>query len=112
MAGQPPAGYATGRHTTIRIFLAPMRDIFLSRAALHQETLALCWQGLRNFDRVFRVILSRVWPSRHDALAIVKPATLAGGCRVVKKLGRAVGAILSLSESAAELYPKVGDGMR
>ena len=69
--------------TTIRIVLAMVREAFLSRAALHLENLALRQQlaaldrkgarpSLRMADRLFWVVLSRLWSGWRDILVIVK----------------------------------------
>jgi transposase InsO family protein len=76
-------------HKIIKIVLAIVREAFLSRAALHTEILALRQQvavlkrrrprpSLRMADRVFWVILSRLWLSWREALVIVKPETVIG----------------------------------
>ncbi len=76
-------------HTTIMILVATLRETFLSRASLHLEYLALRQQvailkrerrGLRfqTLDRLFRVILSRLWPRWREALATVRPETVVG----------------------------------
>ena len=70
--------------TTIRIVLAMVREAFLSRAALHLENLALRQQlaaldrkgarpSLRMADRLFWVVLSRLWSGWREILVIVKP---------------------------------------
>ena len=70
--------------TTIQIVLATLRETFLSRAALHLENLALRQQlaalkrekpqpSLRTADRLFWIVLSRLWPGWREALVIVKP---------------------------------------
>ena len=75
--------------TTIRIVLAMVREAFLSRAALHLENLALRQQlaaldrkgarpSLRMADRLFWVVLSRLWSGWRDILVIVKPETVIG----------------------------------
>ena len=75
--------------TTIRIALAMVREAFLSRAALHLENLALRQQlaaldrkrarpSLRMTDRLFWVVLSRLWPGWREILVIVKPETVIG----------------------------------
>ena len=64
-------------------------EIFVDRAALHTEILALRQQvavlkrkrprpSLRKADRVFWVILSCLWPGWRHALAIVRPETVIG----------------------------------
>ena len=74
---------------TTEIFLTIVREAFLSRAALHTEILALRQQvailkrerprpSLRMVDRLFWVILSRLWPGWCEALVIVKPETVIG----------------------------------
>ena len=74
---------------TIEIFLTIVREAFLSRAALHAEMLALRQQvavlkrerprpSLRMTDRVFWVILSRLWPGWRNSLVIVMPETVIG----------------------------------
>ena len=76
-------------HKTIEIFLTIVREAFLSRAALHTEMLALRQQvavlkrerprpSLRMTDRVFWVILSRLWPGWRNSLVIVMPETVIG----------------------------------
>ena len=73
--------------TTIRIVLAMVREAFLSRAALHLENLALRQQlaaldrkgarpSLRMADRLFWVVLSRLWSGWREILVIVKPDRL------------------------------------
>ena len=75
--------------TTIRIVLAMVREAFLSRAALHLENLALRQQlaaldrkgarpSLRMADRLFWVVLSRLWSGWREILVIVKPETVIG----------------------------------
>ncbi len=76
--------------TTIRIALAMVREAFLSRAVLHLENLALRQQlaaldrkrarrsSLRMTDRLFWVVLSRLWPGWREILVIVKPETVIG----------------------------------
>ncbi len=79
-------------HKIIEIVLAIVRGAFLSRAALHTEILALRQQvavlkrqrprpSLRMADRVFWVILSRLWPGWRNSLVIVKPETVIGWYR-------------------------------
>ena len=74
---------------TIRIVLAMVREAFLSRAALHLENLALRQQlaaldrkgarpSLRMADRLFWVVLSRLWSGWREILVIVKPETVIG----------------------------------
>ena len=76
-------------HKIIEILLAVFREIFLDRAALHTEILALRQQvailkrkrpqpSLRMADRVFWVILSCLWPGWRHSLVIVKPETVIG----------------------------------
>ena len=76
-------------HKIIEIVLAIVREAFLSRAVLHTEILALRQQvavlkrqrprpSLRMADRVFWVILSRLWPGWRNSLVIVKPETVIG----------------------------------
>jgi transposase InsO family protein len=76
-------------HTTIMILLATLRETFLSRASPHLENLALRQQvavlkrerrrpWLQTLDRLFWVILSRLWRRWRDALVIVKPETVIG----------------------------------
>ncbi len=66
-------------HTTIIVLLATLRETFLSRASLHLENLALHQQAavlkqerrrprLQTLDRLFWVILSRLWPRWREAL--------------------------------------------
>ena len=66
-----------------------VREAFLSRAALHLENLALRQQlaaldrkgarpSLRMADRLFWVVLSRLWSGWRDILVIVKPETVIG----------------------------------
>ena len=75
--------------TTIRIVLAMVREAFLSCAALHLENLALRQQlaaldrkgsrpSLRMADRLFWVVLSRLWSGWREILVIVKPETVIG----------------------------------
>ena len=75
--------------TTIRIALAMIREAFLRRAALHLENVALRQQlaalnrnrarpSLRMTDRLFWVVLSRLWPGWREILVIVKPETVIG----------------------------------
>ena len=75
--------------TTIRIVLAMVREAFLSRAALHLENLALRQQlaaldrkgarpSLRMADRLFWVVLPRLWSGWREILVIVKPETVIG----------------------------------
>ena len=72
-----------------RIVLAMVREAFLSRAALHLENLALRQQlaaldrkgarpSLRMADRLFWVVLSRLWSGWREILVIVKPETVIG----------------------------------
>ena len=76
-------------HTTIMILVATLRETFLSRASLHLENLALRQQvailkrerrrpWLQTLDRLFWVILSRLWPRWREALVIVRPETVIG----------------------------------
>ena len=76
-------------HTTIMILVATLRETFLSRASLHLENLALRQQvailkrerrrpWLQTLDRLFWVILSRLWPLWREALVIVRPETVIG----------------------------------
>ena len=71
------------------ILVATLRETFLSRASLHLENLALRQQvavlkrerrrpWLQTLDRLFWVILSRLWPRWREALVIVKPETVIG----------------------------------
>ena len=73
----------------IRIALAMVREAFFSRAALHLENLSLRQQlaaldrkrarpSLRMTDRLFWVVLSRLWPGWREILVIVKPETVIG----------------------------------
>ena len=66
-----------------------VREAFLSRAALHLENLALRQQlaaldrkgarpSLRMADRLFWVVLSRLWSGWREILVIVKPETVIG----------------------------------
>ena len=66
-----------------------VREAFLSRAALHLENLALRQQlaaldwkrarpSLRITDRLFWVVLSRLWPGWREILIIVNPETVIG----------------------------------
>ena len=75
--------------TIVVIFVAFVREIVLSRAALQLENIALRQQvavlkqerprlWLRPLERVFWVFLSRLWPRWKDALVIVKPETVIG----------------------------------
>ena len=85
----PPPDIFAGMHKTMETFLTIVREAFLSRAALHTEILALRQQvavlkrerprpSLRMVDRVFWVVLSRLWPGWCEALVIVKPETVIG----------------------------------
>ena len=76
-------------HTTIMILLATLRETFLSRTSLHLENLALRQQvavlkrerrrpWFQTLDRLFWVILSRLWPRWREALVIVRPETVIG----------------------------------
>ncbi len=76
-------------HTSIMILVATLRETFLSRASLHLENLAFRQQvailkrkrrrpWLRTLDRLFWVILSRLWPGWREALVIVRPETVIG----------------------------------
>ena len=76
-------------HKIINILLSVFREIFVGRAALHTEILALRQQiavlkrkrprpSLRMADRVFWVILSYLWPGWHHSLVIVRPETVIG----------------------------------
>ncbi len=76
-------------HTTIMILVATLRETFLSRASLQLENLALRQQvailkrerrrpWLQTCDRLFWVILSRLWPRWREALVIVRPETVIG----------------------------------
>ncbi len=73
--------------TTFQIVFAALHAAFLKRAALHLEILALRQQvailkrerrrfSLRTSDRLFWVILARLWPGWREALVIVKPETV------------------------------------
>ena len=75
--------------TTIMSLVATLRETFLSRASLHLENLALRQQvailkrerrrpWLQTLDRLFWVILSRLWPRWREALVIVRPETVIG----------------------------------
>ena len=86
---RPPPDIFAGMDKTIEIFLTIVREAFLSRAALHTEMLALRQQvavlkrerprpSLRMTDRVFWVILSRLWPGWRNSLVIVMPETVIG----------------------------------
>ena len=66
-----------------------VREACLSRAALHLENLALRQQlaaldrkrarpSLRMTERLFWVVLSRLWPGWREILVIVKPETVIG----------------------------------
>jgi hypothetical protein len=70
--------------TIVVILVAFVREIFLSRATLHLENIALRQQvavlkqerprpWLGPLDRVFWLFLFRLWPRWKDALVIVKP---------------------------------------
>ncbi len=85
----PPPDTLSGMHKIIEILLGVFREIFLDRAALHTEILALRQQvailkrkrpqpSLRMADRVFWVILSCLWPGWRHSLVIVKPETVIG----------------------------------
>ncbi len=76
-------------HKIIEILLTVFSEIFLGRAALHTEILALRQQvailkrkrprpSLRMADRVFWVIPSCPWPGWRHSLVIVKPETVIG----------------------------------
>lgn len=73
--------------TIITLLLALLRIAFLSRAALQIENLALRQQVavlkrqtprpcLRLMDRLFWVMLSRLWPRWREALVVVEPETV------------------------------------
>ncbi len=75
--------------TIVVILIAFVREIVLSRATLQLENIALRQQvvilkrerprpWLRPLDRVFWVLISRLWPRWKDALVIVKPETVIG----------------------------------
>ncbi len=79
----------SGMHKIIEIALTVFREIFVGRAALHTEILALRQQvavlkrnkprpALRVADRVFWVILSCLWPGWRHSLLIVEPETVIG----------------------------------
>ena len=76
-------------HKIIKIALTVFREIFVGRAALHTEILALRQQvavlkrnkprpSLRVADRVFWVLLSCLWPGWRHSLLIVEPETVIG----------------------------------
>ena len=78
-----------GMQTIIMILVDFLRVIVLSRATLQLENIALRQQvavlkrerprpWLGPLDRVFWIILSRLWPHWKDALVIVKPETVIG----------------------------------
>ena len=90
---RPPPDTLAGMDKTIETFLTIVREAFPSRAALHTEILALRQQvavlkrerprpSLRMTDRVFWVVLSRLWPGWCEALVIVKPETVIGWHRM------------------------------
>ena len=69
------------------LLLATLRDTFRSRVALQLEVLALRQQlatmkrsasrsSLRSADRLFWVLLSRLWPAWRATLVIVRPETV------------------------------------
>ena len=71
----------------LKLFLFGLRSLFLSSATLRIENLALRQQlavlkhrtkrpRLRNRDRFFWVILSRIWSGWKSALVLVKPDTV------------------------------------
>ena len=75
--------------TTIQFVFAALHAAFLGRAALPTEIFALRQQvailkrerprpSLRMIDRLFCVILARLWPGWREALVIVKPETVIG----------------------------------
>ena len=75
--------------TIVMILVAFVREFVLSRATLRLENIALRQQvavlnrerprpRLHPLDRVFWVLLSRLWPCWKDALVIVKPETVVG----------------------------------
>ncbi len=74
-------------HKIIKTLLSVFREIFVGRAALHTEILALRQQvavlkrkrprpSLRILDRVFWIILSYLWPGWRHSLVIVRPETV------------------------------------
>ena len=74
-------------HTIVYLLLSELRDTFRSRVALQLELMALRHQLttmkrksprplLRRADRLFWVLLSRLWPAWREALVIVKPETV------------------------------------
>ncbi len=75
--------------TIVMILVTFVREFVLSRATLRLENIALRQQvavlkrerqrpRLHPLDRVFWVLLSRLWPCWKDALVIVKPETVVG----------------------------------
>jgi transposase InsO family protein len=74
-------------HTIVYLLLSELRDTFRSRVALQLELMALRHQLttmkrksprplLRRADRLFWVLLSRLWSAWREALVIVKPETV------------------------------------
>lgn len=79
-------------HNIINTLLSVLREIFVGRAALHMEILALRQQvtvlkrkrprpSLQMADRVFWVILSCLWAGWRHSLVIVRPETVIGSHR-------------------------------
>ncbi len=75
--------------TALIALLSGVRDIVRHRADLEAELLALRHQvlvlqrqhgrrrvQLRPADRLYRVVLSRLWPRWRDAVLLVKPETV------------------------------------
>ena len=64
----------------LRAMLIPKAHLVVENLALRQQ-LAVCKQSvkrprLRLRDRVFWVLLSRLWPNWRSALAVVQPETV------------------------------------
>lgn len=87
LAYTPVTGYSSGMGKIILLVLATVRDTFRSRAALQLELLVLRQQlaimkrkplrpSLRSADRVFWVLMSRLWPAWRASPMIVKPGTI------------------------------------
>ncbi len=74
-------------HTIVYLLLSELRDTFRSRVALQLGLMALRHQLTtmkrtsprplpRRADRLFWVLLSRLWPAWREAVVIVKPGTV------------------------------------